>query len=129
MSEQSKPAGPAGWLADPTGRHQHRYWNGTDWTDDVADQGATSVDPFNPPPKPAPNPAPTPPPEPPAAAAPASPEPALVPPTPTVSPVVTTKPLAKNEQPSSGGGIVALGVAFVVIVLALVVALVVLFSR
>lgn len=124
MTEQSKPAGPAGWLADPTGRHQHRYWDGTDWTDDVADQGATSVDPFKPAPAPAPEVA-SPEPEP----APVSPEPALVLPTPTVAPVVTTKPLAKNEQPSSGRGIVALGVAFVVIVLALVVALVVLFSR
>jgi hypothetical protein len=52
-----------------------------------------------------------------------------VPPTPTVPPVVTTKAFAKNDQPSSGRGIVALGVAFVVIVVALVVALVVLFSR
>ena len=33
-----------GWHADPTGRHQYRYWDGTGWTDDVADQGIASVD-------------------------------------------------------------------------------------
>ncbi|MGA1220759.1 MAG: DUF2510 domain-containing protein, partial [Ilumatobacteraceae bacterium] len=23
---------PANWYEDPTGRHQHRYWDGTAWT-------------------------------------------------------------------------------------------------
>lgn len=34
-----------GWQPDPTGRHDYRYWDGTRWTDDVSDAGATSVDP------------------------------------------------------------------------------------
>jgi len=37
---------PAHWAADPSGRHEHRYWDGTRWTDHVADQGRTSVDPI-----------------------------------------------------------------------------------
>jgi hypothetical protein len=37
-------ARPAGWEPDPSGRHEYRYWDGTSWTDDVADQGVTSVD-------------------------------------------------------------------------------------
>jgi hypothetical protein len=35
----------AGWLTDPTGRHQHRWWDGALWTDCVADAGTTSRDP------------------------------------------------------------------------------------
>jgi hypothetical protein len=38
----------AGWNPDPTGRHEYRYWDGSGWTDDVSDSGATSVDPVNP---------------------------------------------------------------------------------
>src|SRR5262249_54858439 len=37
---------PAGWQPDPRGRHQYRYWDGARWTADVADQGATSQDPY-----------------------------------------------------------------------------------
>jgi Protein of unknown function (DUF2510) len=33
-----------GWHADPTSRHQYRYWDGTRWTDDVADGGVASTD-------------------------------------------------------------------------------------
>jgi hypothetical protein len=36
----------SGWHTDPTGRHQHRYWDGVQWTDHVADGGTESVDPF-----------------------------------------------------------------------------------
>ena len=36
---------PAAWHPDPTGRHQHRYWDGTRWTDWVADGGVTGRDP------------------------------------------------------------------------------------
>ena len=36
---------PAGWHPDPRGRHEHRYWDGTQWTDHVADQGRMSIDP------------------------------------------------------------------------------------
>jgi hypothetical protein len=41
------PAVPAGWQADPTGRHQHRYWDGSVWTHHVADNGAQSIDPLS----------------------------------------------------------------------------------
>ena len=37
---------PAGWLADPTGRHQLRYWDASVWTQHVSDNGVTSVDPL-----------------------------------------------------------------------------------
>jgi hypothetical protein len=35
---------PAGWKADPTGRHQFRYWDGSHWTENVADAGVQDVD-------------------------------------------------------------------------------------
>lgn len=35
---------PAGWHADPTGRHEHRYWDGSGWTDHVADAGVAATD-------------------------------------------------------------------------------------
>src|SRR5688572_7027719 len=34
-----------GWHPDPTGRHEHRYYDGTGWTDHVADGGNLSTDP------------------------------------------------------------------------------------
>jgi uncharacterized protein YxjI len=34
----------SGWLADPTRRHQHRYWDGSKWTEHVADNGVKAVD-------------------------------------------------------------------------------------
>jgi len=37
---------PAGWYEDSSGRHQYRYWDGTRWTDDVADAGRASIDPI-----------------------------------------------------------------------------------
>lgn len=33
-----------GWYPDRSGRHELRYWDGTMWTDHVADQGTTSVE-------------------------------------------------------------------------------------
>jgi hypothetical protein len=36
----------ASWLADPTGAHELRYWNGTSWTEHVSDQGTTDQDPL-----------------------------------------------------------------------------------
>jgi hypothetical protein len=39
---------PAGWHPDPSGRHEHRYWDGTHWTDHVADGGVASTDPLTP---------------------------------------------------------------------------------
>lgn len=38
-------AAPAAWYADPAGRHQQRYWDGSRWTEHVADNGQSSVDP------------------------------------------------------------------------------------
>lgn len=37
---------PAAWYPDPTGRHHHRYWDGSLWTEHVATNGAQSIDPF-----------------------------------------------------------------------------------
>ncbi|GBD85486.1 Scramblase [bacterium BMS3Abin02] len=36
------------WYPDPAKRHQQRYWNGSAWTDQVADAGIQSVDPLKP---------------------------------------------------------------------------------
>lgn len=46
----------AGWLADPSGRYQLRYWDGLAWTEHVSTNGAQAVDPLT-----APLPAPAPP--------------------------------------------------------------------
>src|SRR5688500_18577135 len=35
---------PPGWHPDPRGRHEHRYWDGTKWTDHVSDEGVTGQD-------------------------------------------------------------------------------------
>jgi Protein of unknown function (DUF2510) len=35
---------PAGWFPDPVGRHHYRYWDGTRWTEHVADEGVVGVD-------------------------------------------------------------------------------------
>jgi hypothetical protein len=39
---------PAAWLPDPTGAHDHRWWDGERWTEHVADAGTASVDPLAP---------------------------------------------------------------------------------
>jgi hypothetical protein len=39
------PSVPAGWLADPGGRHELRYWDGGRWTDHASDAGVAVVDP------------------------------------------------------------------------------------
>jgi hypothetical protein len=36
---------PPTWAADPYHRHQYRYWDGSKWTDYVADDGRESRDP------------------------------------------------------------------------------------
>ncbi len=41
MSEQA-----AGWLNDPYGRYQQRYWDGDNWTEHVATNGVQVVDPL-----------------------------------------------------------------------------------
>jgi Protein of unknown function (DUF2510) len=38
------------WAADPTGRHQVRWWDGKVWTEDVGDAGRESQDPLPGPP-------------------------------------------------------------------------------
>ena len=37
---------PADWYPDPLGRHEYRYWNGSTWTEHVADAGQASTDPL-----------------------------------------------------------------------------------
>lgn len=37
---------PSGWFPDPHGRHDHRWFNGTAWTADVADGGQRFIDPL-----------------------------------------------------------------------------------
>jgi len=46
------PMVPAGWYADPAGRHEYRYWDGRYWTAGVADGGITAADPLEAPPQP-----------------------------------------------------------------------------
>ncbi len=33
-----------GWHPDPSGRHEHRFWDGSSWTASVADAGVVTVD-------------------------------------------------------------------------------------
>jgi hypothetical protein len=33
-----------GWLIDPTGRHEKRYWSGSEWTEHVSDAGVPGTD-------------------------------------------------------------------------------------
>jgi len=42
----------AGWLSDPTGRFEYRYWDGSQWTENVSRAGQTAADPLGPPPPP-----------------------------------------------------------------------------
>lgn len=43
MSDAS--GSPAGWHADPMGRHHLRYWDGQQWTEHVSSNGQQAVDP------------------------------------------------------------------------------------
>ena len=43
---QPSAVAPAGWLADPLGRHELRYWDGERWTEHVSDGGAQATDPL-----------------------------------------------------------------------------------
>src|SRR3954469_9404160 len=38
---------PAGWYADPTGRSEHRYWDGSRWTEHVSNRGLAGIDPID----------------------------------------------------------------------------------
>ena len=33
-----------GWLPDPSGRHERRYWSGSEWTEHVTDGGVPGTD-------------------------------------------------------------------------------------
>lgn len=44
MGQQGSEVSPGAWWPDPYQRHQSRYWDGTRWTDHVADRGVTSTD-------------------------------------------------------------------------------------
>jgi uncharacterized RDD family membrane protein YckC len=46
VSDDRQP-NPARWAQDPTGRHEYRYWDGSAWTANVADQGRPNVDPVD----------------------------------------------------------------------------------
>jgi hypothetical protein len=39
------PTSPAGWIVDPTGRFELRYWDGTRWTEHVSTAGQQSTNP------------------------------------------------------------------------------------
>jgi TM2 domain-containing membrane protein YozV len=41
----AEPNVPPGWYTDPFGRFSHRYFDGAQWTDQVARDGVTAVDP------------------------------------------------------------------------------------
>jgi hypothetical protein len=47
MSPTAPSTTPAGWHPDPSGRHQHRYWDGSAWTEHVADNGVSGTDPVD----------------------------------------------------------------------------------
>lgn len=38
-------AQPADWYSDPSGRYQYRYWDGSQWTNQVSSGGPSAVDP------------------------------------------------------------------------------------
>ncbi len=44
------PQSPATWHPDPLGRHELRYWDGTQWTEHVSDSGRQGIDPPTSPP-------------------------------------------------------------------------------
>jgi Protein of unknown function (DUF2510) len=54
---RTMPEGDARWIADPTRRHELRWWNGARWTQHVSDRGIVGEDwgpkgPPAPPPRP-----------------------------------------------------------------------------
>jgi len=83
---------PAGWLPDPTGRHDHRYWDGSRWTEHVADAGVAATDPQGAPDLPPPGAA---------APGPSAAQPATTDPSPTSEQPATTDPAPTVEQPAA----------------------------
>ncbi|MCB1040528.1 MAG: DUF2510 domain-containing protein [Acidimicrobiales bacterium] len=45
MSDASGGGHPPNWYPDPMGRHEYRWFDGTQWTDQVSSHGRQSVDP------------------------------------------------------------------------------------
>jgi uncharacterized protein YxjI len=45
QQQSGPPPTPPGWFPDPVGRHEQRYWDGSQWTEHVASHGRQSVDP------------------------------------------------------------------------------------
>jgi uncharacterized protein YxjI len=45
QQQQPPQQSPAGWYADPLGRHQLRYYDGMQWTEHVSSNGQTMIDP------------------------------------------------------------------------------------
>lgn len=45
VSEEPAGLAPAGWYADPCGRHELRRWDGQDWTEYVSRAGQLAIDP------------------------------------------------------------------------------------
>jgi hypothetical protein len=45
LAPWGQAAVPTGWFADPSRRHELRYWDGQRWTEQVADRGTQGVDP------------------------------------------------------------------------------------
>ena len=70
---------PPGWFPDPTGRHDHRWWDGAAWTAHVADAGVAALDPLD-------------------AAAPAAPR-AVSPPAPRGAPVAVPGGVRQGTDP------------------------------
>jgi hypothetical protein len=42
----ARGAASEGWFADPSGRHELRYWDGERWTEHVSDRGTQATDPM-----------------------------------------------------------------------------------
>jgi hypothetical protein len=48
LSGPVTPDGP-GWYPDPARRHEHRYWDGSAWTEHVSTAGVAATAPVTPP--------------------------------------------------------------------------------
>jgi hypothetical protein len=44
VSVPAAPSVPAGWQPDPSGKYQHRWWDGERWTSSVSTNGITGTD-------------------------------------------------------------------------------------
>lgn len=46
MTLETTIEGAGRWMADPTSRHELRYWSGSRWTEHVSDAGVAGIDPL-----------------------------------------------------------------------------------